>query len=157
MNECIIHYDSLSCHNDPVFVTKRTSNQSCQQKKNVKNEMTETFFNVNWYQKKIFRGKGIMEIHAILSLQNVFAKSKLIQSINPFQNFNSVNKKFKSASTRTSTKEVTNGLSPVKRAKRKRFSSSGEKCVMEKILRSFFASFATIICFIIATSLPDTY
>ena len=25
MNECIIHYDSLSRHNDPVFVTKRTS------------------------------------------------------------------------------------------------------------------------------------
>ena len=99
--------------------------------------MTDTFFNVNWYQKKIFRGKGIMEIHAILSLQNVFAKSKLIKSINPFQNFNSANKKFKSASARTSTKEVTNGLSPVKRAKRKRFSSSGEKCVMEKILRSF--------------------
>ena len=25
MNECIIHYDSLSRHNDPVFATKRTS------------------------------------------------------------------------------------------------------------------------------------
>ena len=35
------------------------------------------------------------------------------------QNFNSVNKRFKSASIRSTTKKVTNGLSPVKRAKKK--------------------------------------
>ena len=40
--------------------------------------MADTFFNLNWYQKKIFRGIGITEIHAVRSLQNVFDKSKLI-------------------------------------------------------------------------------
>ena len=31
----------------------------------MKNEMADTFFNLNWYQKKIFRGIGITEIHAV--------------------------------------------------------------------------------------------
>ena len=52
-------------------------------------------------------------------------------------NSNFINKEFKSASTRTTTKKVTKGLSQVKEAKRKRFSSSAKKCVMEKRLRSF--------------------
>ena len=122
----------------------------------MKNKLTDTSFNLNLYQKKIFC-IGIIEIYAIPSLQNVFAKSELIRSINTFKNFNSVNKKINSASTRTTTKKVTNGLSPVKRAKRKRFSSSAGKMCNEKNITIFFASFATIICFIIATWLPGTY
>ena len=48
----------------------------------MKKEMTDTFFNINWYPK-IFWGIGIIEVHAILSLEKVFAKSELIPSINP--------------------------------------------------------------------------
>ena len=44
----------------------------------MKNEITDTFFNLNWYQKKIFQSIGIIEIQAAPSLQNVFDKSKLI-------------------------------------------------------------------------------
>ena len=75
MSECIIYYNDLNHYNNPVFVTKGTS---CWLKKDMKNEMTDTFFNLNWYQKKIFQSIGIIEIHAAPSLQNVFDKSKLI-------------------------------------------------------------------------------
>ena len=90
----------------------------------MQNELTDTFFNLNWYQKKIFWGIGIIEIHAPPSLWNVFDKRNLIPSRIPSRALILSIKKIKSASTRTTTKEVTNGLSPVNRAKRKRFSSS---------------------------------
>ena len=73
----------------------------------------------------------------------------------PIQNSNSVNKK--SASTRTTTKKVANGLSPVKKAKRKCFFSSTEKKINEKKVTIFFASFANIVCFIIANLFPGTF
>ena len=72
------------------------------------------------------------------------------------QNFNSVNKKFKSASIRSTTKKVTNGLSPVKRAKKKTLSLICEKKCNEKKVIIFFNSFTNIVCFIIAIWFPGT-
>ena len=54
MNECIIHYDGLSRYDDPVFVTKGTLKTILSAKEEHDNETTGTFFNVNWYQMKIF-------------------------------------------------------------------------------------------------------
>ena len=47
MNECIVHYDGLSRHDDPVFVTKRTLKSMLSVKENIKNEVTDTFFSLN--------------------------------------------------------------------------------------------------------------
>ena len=140
MNECIIHYDGLSHHDDSVFVTNRTMKTTLLAKEEHEKWDNRRIFQFKLVPKENIWGIGIIEIHAIPSLQNVFAKSKLILSINSFQNFNSVNKKSKSASTKATTKYVTNGLSPVKGAKRKHFSSSTEKCVMKKMLH-FFCQF----------------
>ena len=118
MNECIIYYDGLSHYNDPAFVNKRTLKTICVPKENI----------LRYRYHRNTRCSKLTE----------HIRQKKSDSIeNSFQNSNSVNEKIKSASTRTTTKEVTNGLSPVKRAKRKRFSSSLEKNVMEKRLQSF--------------------
>ena len=114
MNECIIHYDGLSRHDDSVFVTNRTMKKTLLAKEEHEKWNNRRIFQFKLVPKENIWGIGIIEIHAIPSLQNVFAKSKLILSINSFQNFNSV--------------------------KRKHFSSSTEKCVMKKILH-FFCQF----------------
>ena len=119
--------------------------------------MTDTFFNLNWCQKKIFWGICIIEIHAVPSLQNVFDKRNLIPSRIPSRALILSIKKIKSVSTRTTSKEVTNGLSPVKRAKRKRFSSSLEKNVQKKSLPSFLPVLPTSsILFSLLDSLAPT-
>ena len=82
MNECIIYYDGFNHCNDPVFVTKRALKTTLLVTEQHKKRKIDTFFNLNWYQKKIFWGIGIIEIHDVLSLQNVFKKSKPIQSRN---------------------------------------------------------------------------
>ena len=62
---------------------------------------------------------------------------KRADSINKYiQNSNSINKKFKSASTRTTTKTI-KCLSPIKRNKRKYFSSPAKQCLTKKGLQSF--------------------
>ena len=74
----------------------------------------------------------IIEVHAISSLEKLFAKSELILSINPSRTLIPSIKKSKISSTRTTTKRVTKSISPSKRAKGKRSSSSTKKCVVKK-------------------------
>ena len=120
MNECIICYDGLSHYNDPEFVTKTILL--------AKHEHTKRndFFNLNWYQKIILWGIVIIEIHAVPSFQNVFDKLNLIPPRIPSRALIPSIEKLKSVSARKTTKQVTNGLSPVKIAKGKHFSLSLE-------------------------------
>ena len=138
MNECIIYYDGLSHYNDPAFVNKRTLKTICVPKENI----------LRYRYHRNTRCSKLTE----------HIRQKKSDSIeNSFQNSNSVNEKIKSASTRTTTKEVTNGLSPVKRAKRKRFSSSLEKHVQKKSLPSFLPVLPTSsILFSLLDSLAPT-
>ena len=93
--------------------------------------MTDTLFNLNWYQKKIFRGIGIIEIHAVSSLQNVFDKNKPIPWRNPSGTLIPSIKYFNLVHKNNNKKGNTWFLSS------KHFFSSVGKNVMKKRLRSF--------------------
>ena len=102
------------------------------------NECIIYYDGLSHYNDPAFVTKRTLKTICVPKENTEHIRQKKSDSIkNSIQNSNSVNEKFKSASTRTTTKEVTNGLSPVKRAKRKRFSSSLEKKVMKKRLQSF--------------------
>ena len=124
MNECIIHYDGLSHYNDPAFVTKRT----------LKTILLAKEEHAKWTDRHIFQFKLVPKENILryryhrnprcYKFTERIRQKKSHSIENSIQSSNSVNKKIKSASSRTTTKEVKNGLYPVNRAKRKRFSSS---------------------------------
>ena len=99
-------------------------------------KVTERIFQCKLIPRKIFWGISIIEKSMLFQ---VYKKNcqKWADSINKYiQNSNSINKKFKSASTRTTTKTI-KCLSPIKRNKRKHFSSPAKQCLTKKGLQSF--------------------
>ena len=100
--------------------------KSCLLKKNMKNEMTNTFILRYWYHR----------YPPCPKFTECIRQKQADSADKSTQNSNSVDKKFKSASTRANKKRVNKWFVPMKRAKRKHFPSSVVENVMKKILRS---------------------
>ena len=128
MDEYIIHYDDLSRYDDPVFVSDRTLETILLAKEEHKKRNERHIFQCKLVPKEnsLRYSYHINPCYSKLTESNLQKRADSIDK--SIQNSNSIDKKSKSASTRTTRKKLTTGSSPVKRAKRKRSSSLTEQC-----------------------------
>ena len=101
MNKCITHYDSLSCYGDPVFVTKRTLKTVLLAIEELEKRNDRHIFQCKLAPKESILRNSYNRNPCYSKFTKIICQKQSGSVDKSIQNFNSINKKSKFASTRT--------------------------------------------------------